>query len=230
MWSADHFEKEVKCTMSDLSELIQSCSDTIFRVQFRKKIDADSIQSKFSGKKLADLKKAEEMKKIAKTITEGDLIEITGHLLESENNLGRSLVVDLDAPKNNNIRQVDHRTIQYIIFRNVKYTLGRKAPGTDELPLKYDSKAAKWTGAKLSVGNWFSSSQYFKVKAITDKENCQVVSPDNTAKELTMSRDILEQEMNSGGVHDKEEKLSRSEVVELMTNARECAFTVTFHK
>ena len=104
MWSADHFEKEVKCTMSDLSELLQTCSDTIFKVQFRKKVDADTIQGKFKGLKLADLKKAEEVKKISKTITEGELAEITGHLLESENNLGRSLVVDLDAPKNNNIR------------------------------------------------------------------------------------------------------------------------------
>jgi len=158
MWSADHFEKEVKCTMSDLSELIQSCSDTIFKVQFRKKVDADNIQRKFSGLKFADLKKVEEVKKISKTITEGEVVEITGHLLESENNLGRSLVVDLDAPKNNNIRQVDHRTIQFIIFRNVKYTLGRKAPGTEELPLKYDFKAPKWAGAKLSASSWFSSS------------------------------------------------------------------------
>ena len=230
MWSADHFEKEVKCTMSDLSELIQTCSDTIFRVQFRKKVDADNIQKKFAGFKFADLKKVEEVKKISKTITEGELVEVTGHLLESENNLGRSLVVDLDASKAQNIRSVDHRTIQFIIFRNVKYSLGRKVPGTEELPLKHDSKTPKWTGSKLSAGNWFSSSQYFKVKDITDKENCRVVSPADTTKELTMSRDILEQEMNSGGVYDKEEKLSRSEVVELMTNARECAFTVTFHK
>ena len=144
--------------MSDLSELIQSCSDTIFKVQFRKKVDAENIQRKFSSFKFADLKKVDEVKKISKTITEGEVVEVTGHLLESENNLGRSLVVDLDAPKNNNIRQVDHRTIQFIIFRNVKYSLGRKAPGTEELPLKYDAKAPKWAGSKLSVGNWFSSS------------------------------------------------------------------------
>lgn len=72
------------------------------------------------------------------------MVETTGHLLECENNLGRSLIVDLNAPKANNIRSVDHRTIQFIIFKNVKYSLGKKAPGTEELPLKVDYKAAKF--------------------------------------------------------------------------------------
>lgn len=39
MWSADHYETEVKCTMTQLSQLIESCGDTIFKVSFRKKID-----------------------------------------------------------------------------------------------------------------------------------------------------------------------------------------------
>lgn len=32
MWSADHSEKEVKCNMTDLSEILEGCSDTIFKV------------------------------------------------------------------------------------------------------------------------------------------------------------------------------------------------------
>ena len=39
MWSADHFDKEVKCTITELSELIEQCGDTILKVQFRKKVD-----------------------------------------------------------------------------------------------------------------------------------------------------------------------------------------------
>lgn len=45
-----------------------------------------------------------------------------------------------------------------------------------------------------------------------------------------MSKDILEYEMNNGIVFDSVEKKSRSEIVDLLTNARECVFTVNFHK
>jgi hypothetical protein len=79
----------------------------------------------------------------------------------------------------------------------VKYSLGKKAAGTDELPIKYEPKQPKWSESSLKVGDWFSSVSYYKIKSITDKENVQVVTPSATTKELTMSRDILNYEMNS---------------------------------
>jgi hypothetical protein len=121
--------------------------------------------------KFNELKKADVLKKISKELIEGEVVEIIGHLVESDNNLGRSLIIDLNAPKTNNFRQVDHRTIDFIIYRNVKYSLGKKASGSEDLPLKFDNAAAKWSEAKLSVGNWFSTVSYFKVKSITDKDN-----------------------------------------------------------
>ena len=52
-----------------------------------------------------------------------------GHLVDCDNNLGRSAIIDLNAPESNNFRQVDHRSIDYIIYKNVKYSLGKKPTG-----------------------------------------------------------------------------------------------------
>jgi hypothetical protein len=229
MWSADHFDKEIKCNMTDLSEILESCSDTIFKVQFKTKIDPKSIEEQLTSIKAADVKKADTMKKVSKQILEGKTVEITGHLVESENMLGRSLVIDLSAPCTSNIRSVDHRTIEHIIFKNVKYVLGKKVAGTEDLPLKHNKDDKKWGSSKLIVGNWFSSSSYYEVKEIIDKENCKVTNPYNS-QDLTMSRDIMEYEMNSGKLFSKEEKMSKTNIVELMSNAKDCVFTVTFHK
>lgn len=57
------------------------------------------------------------------------------HLVECDTNLGRSVVVDLSAIPGKNIRQVDHRTIDFIIFKNVKYSLGKGARPGDQADL-----------------------------------------------------------------------------------------------
>ena len=62
------------------------------------------------------------------------------------------------------------RTIEHIIFKNVKYCVGRKAAETEELPLKADTEKPKWDSSKLAIGNWFSSVSYLRVKEIQENE------------------------------------------------------------
>lgn len=227
-FSGSYYDKEVKCTMTDLSQILEACKDTIFKVAFKTKINEKSIEEKLNEIKFASLSNPAELKKISKALAEGHSTEIVGHLVESENHLGRSLVIDLNAPPTNNFRQVDHRTIEYIIFQNVKYTVGKKAADAGELPLKKEKGAPNWSDSKLAVGDWFSSITYYKVRSITDKENVQVTTSKNSKQELTMSRDIMEYEMNSGLVYDKEEKVTRSELVNHLIDAKEAVMTVKF--
>jgi len=159
MVSADHFEKEIKCSMSELSIILQSCGDCIFRVKFKKKVDEKEIMEKLKGIKVKDLKAPAKLKQLSKEILEGEERVITCRHDLIEDNMGRSVVIDLDAPKKSNVRKIDHRTINFIIFKNVKYTLGTKAKADKDLdlPIPFPKDAvAKWDESKLKVGNWFS--------------------------------------------------------------------------
>ena len=118
---------------------------------------------------------------------EGEQCTLTGHLIDCDNNLGRSTIIDLNAKAPNNFKQVDHRNIDFIVFKNVKYILGRKPAGfTEELPLKVDKSAPRWDVSKLAVGNWFSQINYYKLLDIVDKESVKVCTSSDD-KELTLS-------------------------------------------
>lgn len=42
--------------------------------------------------------------------------------LETNNEMGRSSAIDLEIEKDKNrLRQIDHRTINYLIFKGIKY-------------------------------------------------------------------------------------------------------------
>lgn len=127
MDSADHFEKEVPSTMTQLAEILEGASDTIFQVQFHKKPNEQSVVQSLSTTTAAALKDKAVQQALVKSIVDGELCHMTCHLVEAENMLGRSTVIDLNTKSDNKFRQVDHRTIEFIIIRNVKYSLKKGA-------------------------------------------------------------------------------------------------------
>ncbi len=65
---------------------------------------------------------------MSKVLTQSKRSVITGYLVNTENNLGQSSVIDL---KDNTVKQVDHRTIEWIVFKNVKYLINKKGKRED---------------------------------------------------------------------------------------------------
>jgi hypothetical protein len=80
------------------------------------------------------------------------------------------------------------------------------------------------------LNNWFSAISYYKIVSIKDKDNCIVSEKRDSSTELTMARDIIETEMHSGLVFEKEEKMTRTGVLEQMMSAGEAVMTVNFNK
>ena len=89
-YSADHYTQEVNCNMTELSQLLETASDTIFKVQFKKKVDETNILSKLQALGSSD------PKALTKQILDGEVCTLVAHLVKSESNSGRTLVIELE--------------------------------------------------------------------------------------------------------------------------------------
>jgi len=69
---------------------------------------------------------------------------MTCHMVQVENDLGRSLVIDLKTEHENKLRQIDHRSINYIIFKNVKYSVKKGGDNFGDIDTKIAKDAFKW--------------------------------------------------------------------------------------
>ena len=87
---------------------------------FTTKVNEKDVQEKLSTVKVKDLKNGAAAKALAKEILVGRESTLIGRLSRSEGKLGRSLVIDLPTQ---GYRQVDHRTLKWLVINNTKYII-----------------------------------------------------------------------------------------------------------
>lgn len=205
--------------MTQLSDVLKSAKSTIFTVEFEKQLSAERIQQYLSSLKLSAKSKNED--EIVSEVMQGETCKIIGHLAKTEMFMGRSLVIDLEH--GNTFKQVDHRTIKSIILRNVKYVLGKKST-LDQLV----ASDRKWNPTELAVGNFFSECQYYRVTKVEGSTVEAVVCNESQNIYIIPIQQVMK--MESATVYNSQEPVTRSELVEILQNAKESIFTCKFHK
>jgi hypothetical protein len=131
---SNQYLEEQKVTMTELSEIFSSLGDSVFTVCFHKKINKKSALEEMNdlyankgGKILSESDYKKAVKKVMSKALEGEERILTGYKIGTDRNLGRSHAIDLEQERGDNPewdarqRQVDHRTIKWLIYKNVKY-------------------------------------------------------------------------------------------------------------
>ncbi len=129
MYSASQYDTEKTVNRTEINEILQQAGNNIFTVNFNKQVQEQDIKDKLlnaikdkQGNPLSYAEIANKLANISKQLMKGEERTLIGYLLELNNLRGRSLVIDMEIPpEQNRIRQVDHRTINWLILKNIKY-------------------------------------------------------------------------------------------------------------
>lgn len=121
MNSGKLFQKEERVTRTDLVRIFTNAKQAVMTVKFYKKVDESQIKTVLNRARKMDMKDQAARKQIATQLLTGSPCELTCCLTNSTNILGRSNVIDLHAPYGMGFRQIDHRTIESVVLKNVKY-------------------------------------------------------------------------------------------------------------
>ena len=132
IFSASQAAEVVELTRTELIEVFKHVGDTVFTVCFNKQPAADEINTAIESLNKGKIVSIKEMKKTVKEAFKGEERVLTGYLISTETGYGRSMVIDLALSRGDNpnwdsrIRQVDHRTLSWLISKNVKYIIKKK--------------------------------------------------------------------------------------------------------
>jgi len=128
MYSASQFGDTVTLSRTALCEVLENAGDSIFTVNFNKQLKEKDVVTEIMAT-IDELGSDADTKTLTKKIRAavkkgvgGQVRTLVGYMVKTEAKMGRSQVIDLEAPGKHRYRLVDHRTINWLILKNVKYT------------------------------------------------------------------------------------------------------------
>lgn len=124
-YTNDQFTEEQLVSRTELIDIFNNVGSHVFTVTFNKQPKAKDINKALESLNKGKILSNKEIKATIKKVYEGTERTLVGYLLKTETGFGRSMVIDLEVephPDNEvRIRQVDHRTISELIYKNVRY-------------------------------------------------------------------------------------------------------------
>lgn len=96
----------------------------------------------------------------------------------------------------------------------------------DEGDSEDDKNASTWDKRKLSVGNWFSSTMYYKIQNVNEGD---IVDCKSNGEAYLISKDVIEHDMFNSEVFGREESLPLTKVVKILRDANTTVFTINFN-
>jgi len=133
VYTAHQYRQERTVTKTQMATIFHNMDSTIFTVNFNKQLrekDAReallSLYAHAGGQLFSQQEYEKKVKEIVKSTYQGEERTLIGYKTGVDENLGRSIVIDLeekygDKPYDQRIRLVDHRTINWLIYKNIRY-------------------------------------------------------------------------------------------------------------
>jgi hypothetical protein len=135
IYTAHQYRREEIVTKTEIATIFHNIDNTVFTVNFNKQMrekDARDallgLYANIGGQLISQQEYEQKVKEIVKSTYQGEERTLVGYKFGVDENLGRSLVIDLeqkygDKEYDQRIRLVDHRTINWLIYKNVRYVV-----------------------------------------------------------------------------------------------------------
>lgn len=124
MISSTQYDTEVKVTRSEMVQKLMEAKDTCFTVTFRKQLNGKRLLELVDTYLEDDEPPSKRIKTCNNILKDGEERVMTGFIAVAEPCMGRTSVVDLNVPQGQHaLRLVDHRTVEELILKRVKYVL-----------------------------------------------------------------------------------------------------------